>query len=171
MIRRTTFALLMGAALPCAAQERTLEPGDVVRVVAPAHLTGPLRGEVVRYLADTLTVRDPATDSVHAIPMYAIRTLARSHGVQPSWSLHHGMRVGAFLGTSAGLVMGPMLARMGEENHFLQTTALSGAAGLLGGTALGALAGALFPREHWQRYGMARTAPPPPPVRTPQAAQ
>lgn len=159
MRRILTAALLLAAAATgAAAQHRTLEPGDRVRVVAPTLHRGPLRGEVVRYVADSLAVRESGGDSVYVLPLAQIRALARNEGMQRGRSVRSGLRVGAFLGAAVGLIAGPFMAKQGEEDAFVRNTALSGAAGTLAGAGLGALAGSLFAGDHWQRFRM----PPPP---------
>jgi hypothetical protein len=165
MTRYLILAALAAVSLPCAAQVRTLEPGDEVRVHAPALHAGPFRAQVVSYYGDTLRVRQQASDSVLALPMESIRRLARNEGMQRGRSFRHGLRVGAFLGGSTGAVMGPMIARTRDEDRFLQTCLVSTGVGVVGGTLIGGLLGVVFPREHWQRYGMtARPVAPPPPL-------
>ena len=157
MLRILTAALLLAAAATgAAAQHRTLEPGDRVRVVAPTFHRGPLRGEVVRYVTDSLAVRESGGDSVYVLPLTQIRGLARNEGMQRGRSVRSGLRVGAFLGAAVGLIAGPFLAR--EEDTFVRNTALSGAVGTLTGAGLGALGGSLFAGDQWQRFRM----PPPP---------
>jgi hypothetical protein len=164
MTRSLILAALVAASLPCAAQTRTLEPGDEVRVHAPDLRPGPFRAQVVSYYGDTLRVRQQGADSVLSMPMSSIRRLARNQGMQRGRSFRHGLRVGAFLGGSTGAVMGPMIARTREEDRFLRSCLVSTGVGLLGGSLIGGFLGAVFPREHWQRYGMAsRPAMPPPP--------
>jgi hypothetical protein len=159
MLRALIAASLLASAafVPRAsAQHRTLEPGDDVRVVAPTLYRGAVRGLVVRYMADTLAVREAGTDSVYAFPMTHVRDIARNEGVQRGRSMRHSLQLGAFLGAAIGLVTGPFLAKTGEDGAFVRNTALSGASGTVAGAGLGALLGSVFAGDHWQRFRVPR---------------
>jgi hypothetical protein len=157
MHRYTLTVLLLLAALPAAAQQRTLLPGDEVRVVAPSFHRGSIRGELVRYMGDTLAVREASTDSVHVLPMYAIRGLARNDGRHHGRSIRRGGVLGAFVGGAIGLVAGPFIAAASDgddDGSFLGIVAISGTAGLAAGGTLGLAGGALLSGDHWQSFTM-----------------
>ena len=160
---RRRFALtlvLLAGVLPASAQQRIPAPGDEVRVVAPAIHNGPMRGELVRYMGDTLAVHDRATDSVFVMPMHAIRRLALNTGPHRGRSVRRGGTIGAFIGAAVGLVAGPLIASSrGDDSGFLRITAISGLTGLAAGGGLGVAGGALLSGDQWQRYSMGRPDP------------
>lgn len=155
------LTILAATGTPAAAQQRMLVPGDEVRVVAPAFHRGPVRGELVRYMGDTLAVRETSTDSVYVIPLEAVRRLALNEGPQRGRSVRRGGALGVFIGGALGILAGPFIASSHTEDDtsILATTALSGLAGLAVGGGVGAASGALFGGDHWQHYTMARREP------------
>jgi hypothetical protein len=132
----------------------TLRQGDEVQVHAPAVRGQRVRGTVVLYQGSTLTVREAATGSMVAIPVADIRLLARNQGTDRSRSSWRMARLGGFVGGAAGFVTGPLIATTRAPDNFTEVTVVSGIVGTAAGAGLGAVAGALFARDQWQRFRM-----------------
>lgn len=132
----------------------TLHPGDEVQVHAPALRSSRVRGTVVLYQGATLQVREEGTGSVVSIPIEQIRLLARNEGTDRSRSSWWTARLGAFVGGAAGLVTGPLIATTRAPDNFTEVTVASGLVGAAAGAGAGAVLGALFARDHWQRFRM-----------------
>jgi hypothetical protein len=142
--------------MPLAAQTpvRAVGPGDEVRVRAPAAAPGVIQGEMLWYHGDTLAVREAGTGREIAIHVDSVRGLALNLGFDRRRSMRRGARLGAFLGAAVGFVAGPFAAMEGTDAEFGSNAALVFAGSTLAGTAMGAAGGALFARDHWQKYSM-----------------
>lgn len=157
MLRKTILALFVAAAaaLPAAAQEITIEPGDEVRVVAPSRAPHRIEGEVLLYRGDSLAVRENETGTVYEMPLADVRRLSKNVGLDRGRSIFHSARFGLFLGTAVGAIAGPLIAsRDNDPDHFYPILGVSTASGIVLGTALGAAHGALFAGERWQSFRM-----------------
>ena len=150
-IARWLAAFALAAALPAQAQH-TLEPGDTVRVLAPAFHEGMIEGELLIYRTDTLAVREAATGTAYAFPLEAVRGLQKNEGLDRRRSVRKWALAGLFLGAAAGLVSGPLIAASDDEGSMVGPTLLIGAGGGALGLGLGAAGGAMFARDHWQRF-------------------
>ena len=154
-------AAALSVALPAAAQPTRADsilPGDYVRVLAPSVQPEPITGEVLHYYGNTLGLRESSTGTAYTIPIDGIQRLAKNQGMNRGRSVWHAARLGMFLGTSVGIVGGPLLSMHLKEETFARTTLLTSAGGAAVGLGVGAAFGAMFAREHWQSYRMpART--------------
>lgn len=131
-----------------------LNTGDEVRVHAPSIRTSRIRGTVVLYQGSTLDLRERGTGAMVSIPVTDIRALARNEGVHRGASSWRMARFGGFVGAAGGLVAGPLIATADADGDVGATMAISGLAGTVGGAALGALVGAVFATDQWQRFRM-----------------
>jgi len=155
-------ALLLAAAawivaLPAAGQAVRVDsilPGDYVRVLAPAIHPHPITGEVLHYYGDSLGVRESSTGTAYTIPIDGIQRLAKNQGMNRGRSVWHAARLGMFLGTSLGIVSGPLISMRLKDDNFERTTLFTSTGGAVVGLGLGAAFGSLFAREHWQAYRM-----------------
>jgi hypothetical protein len=129
-----------------------LRPGDEVRVHAPTVRSSRVRGTVVLYQGSTLDVREQG--AVVSIPVTSIRELSRNVGIDRGRSSWKMARFGAFLGGAGGLVAGPLVATSRAPDRFTEVTIASGLLGTLSGAGLGAIFGAVFPRDQWQHFRM-----------------
>lgn len=159
------FALLLPLLLlpflprPATAQSGTmLRRGDEVRVHAPGVRDERVRGTVVLYEGSILELRERGTGLILSIPVISIRELARNEGRDRRRSAWRSARIGGFIGGSAGLVAGPLIATSKAPQHFGEVMIVSGVAGLLGGAGLGAILGSVLAQDQWQRYRMPITA-------------
>lgn len=132
----------------------TLHPGDEVQVHAPTVRSSRVRGTVVLYQGATLQVREEGTGSLVSIPIQEIRLLARNEGRDRSRSSWWTARLGAFIGGAGGLVAGPLIATTRAPENFTEVTVASGLVGGAAGAGAGAVLGAIFARDHWQRFRM-----------------
>jgi hypothetical protein len=154
-IIRLLAVLATAAALPAAAAAQhayTLQPGDTVRVLAPAFHTGMIEGELLMYRTDTLAVREAATGTAYAFPTEAVRQLYKHQGMDRRRSVRRWALAGLFLGSAAGLVAGPLIATADEEGSIVGPTVLTGLGGAALGVGLGAAGGSMFARDYWQRF-------------------
>lgn len=142
------------AAAPAQTPVNTLHEGDEVQVHAPAVRGQRVRGTVVLYEGSTLTLRETATGSTVAIPVAEIRMLARNEGINRRRSSWRMARLGGFVGGAAGFVTGPLIATTRAPDNFTEVTLVSGLVGTATGAGVGALLGALFARDQWQRFRM-----------------
>lgn len=148
----TVLATLICAAPSNAQHKQDAWTGSRVRVTAPNFLDQRITGTVSSINHDAISLRDEVTGEAYKIPLQAIARLDRFKGDSRANTAWRRARFGAFVGGSAGLVAGPFLAKadglMGDLS-FGQSLTVSTAAGLVGGAAVGAVLGALFPSEHW----------------------
>jgi hypothetical protein len=159
---RRLMLLALVLALPRAADAQarhTLTPGDTVRVAAPTLHAGVIQGELLRYEGDTLGIRDASTGAAYQFPISTIRRLEKNEGRDRGRSVRRWATAGLFLGSAVGLVSGPLIATADEEGGMVGPTVLAGLGGGALGLGLGAAGGAVFARDHWQRF---RTPIPPP---------
>ncbi|HEX2205298.1 MAG TPA: hypothetical protein VHG91_18460 [Longimicrobium sp.] len=157
MLKKTIAALCLAgaAALPAAAQEITIEPGDEVRVVAPARAPHRIQGEVLLYRGDSLAVREDGTGTVYEMPLADVRRLSKNVGLDRGRSIRHSVRFGLFLGTAVGAIAGPLIAsRDRDPDHFYPILGASTASGVLLGAGIGAAHGAFFAGDRWQAFRM-----------------
>lgn len=162
---RWLAALALAAALPAgAAAQRvyTLQPGDTVRVLAPAHHAGVVEGELIAYRPDSLSVRETATGTAYAFPLESVRRLQKHEGVDRRRSVRRWALAGLFVGAAAGLVSGPLIAASDEDGGMVGPTMLTGLGGGVLGLGLGAAGGSLFARDRWQRFSTPIHPPGPP---------
>lgn len=143
-------------AAPAAGQSapHTLLPGDEVQVVARGVRDARVRGTVVLYQGSTLDVREARTRSIVSIPVADIRMLARNVGMDRGRSAWFMARFGAFIGGAAGLVSGPLIATTHAPDDFTEVLLVSGLVGTVAGAGTGAILGAVFARDRWQRFRM-----------------
>ncbi len=132
----------------------TLRPGDEVQVHAPSLRGSRVRGTVVLYQGTTLDVREASTGSVVSIPVDQIRLLARNEGTDRGRSSWRMARLGAFVGGAGGLVAGPLIATSHAPGSFTEVMLASTVIGAAAGTGLGAVLGAAFAHDRWQRFRM-----------------
>lgn len=158
---RTPFArLLMAVALAAllprgaGAQDgrQTLQPGDRVRVQAPALHEGVIEGELLLYRADSLAVREASTGTAYRFPLETIKRLEKNQGVDRRRSVRRWALAGLFVGAATGLVSGPLIAASDEEGSMVGPTVLAGLGGGVLGLGLGAAGGSVFAGDHWQRF-------------------
>lgn len=146
------LAALPLAALPLRAQ-LALEPGERVRVVAPA-----LRGTfyVVATTRDSLVVQQDPTAPAHRLAVAEVERLHVDRGRRSTLGgFGRGFAIGGGIGAALGVVSG--LASGDDEpggwfHMSAEDKALGG--GLLlgaGGGLVGGLIGALAPGERWER--------------------
>src|SRR5688572_14425994 len=73
---RLLMALALAAVLPRGAEAQNgahaLEPGDTVRVEAPALHAGLIEGELLMYQGDSLAVREASTGTAYRFPLSTI---------------------------------------------------------------------------------------------------
>lgn len=162
---RLLMALAVAALLPRAADAQngahTLQPGDEVRVQAPALHGGVIRGELLLYHSDSLAVRETSTGTSYRFPLSAIQRLEKNQGLDRRRSVRRWALAGLFIGAAAGLVSGPLIAASDEEGGIVGPTILTGLGGGVLGLGVGAAGGSVFARDHWQRF---RTPVLPPPA-------
>jgi hypothetical protein len=155
LTRWTLPLLVLGAlASPAAAQEasRSLERGDEVRVVAPSVHAHRIQGTLVTYFDDQVTIRQPGSGEVYAVPLTAIRKFSKNEGRNRSGSVVRAARLAGFVGGALGFATGPLIATTQHPDYYALTVVASGVGGLVLGTGLGAGVGAVFVRDHWQAY-------------------
>ena len=150
-----TLLLLLLHPLALSGQNaRTLSPGDEVRVHAPSVRPSRIRGTVVLYQGSTLELQERETGQILDVPVAEIRSLALNEGLHRGRSSWYVARFGAFLGGAGGLVAGPLIATSRAPGNFGEVMLVSGIVGTAAGTGLGAILGAVFARDHWQRFRM-----------------
>lgn len=146
--------LMAPGSLAAQAETNTLRTGDEVRVYAPSFRSTRVRGTVVLYEGSALEVREVGSGSVVEIPITSIEMLARNEGIDRGRSSWWMARLGAFVGGAGGLVAGPLIATSRAPDRFTEVTLASGLIGTATGAGLGAILGAVFARDHWQRFRM-----------------
>ncbi len=153
---RLLMALALAAVLPRAADAQdaphTLQPGDIVRVGAPALHEGVVEGELVLYQGDSLGVREASTGTAYRFPLVAVERLEKNLGTDRRRSARHWALAGLFIGAAAGLVSGPLIATDVEGGGIVGPTILAGLGGGVLGLGLGAAGGSVFARDRWQRF-------------------
>jgi hypothetical protein len=165
-IRRSAPFVLLALALTARsargqeAAQHTLEPGDTVRVEAPALHAGVVQGELLRYHGDSLAVREASTGTAYQFPLETIRRLEKNEGTNRRRSVRHWALAGLFIGAATGLVSGPLIATADEGGGMAGPTLIAGIAGGALGFGLGAAGGSLFATDHWQRFRMPISPPP-----------
>jgi len=156
LLTRSLLVIVPLAVLPRAAQAQagqyTLEPGDTVRVAAPALHDGVIEGELLLYRADSLAVREAATGTAYRFPLETVRRLEKNEGMDRRRSARRWGLAGLFVGAAAGLVSGPLIASADDSGGIAGPTVLAGLGGGVLGLGLGAAGGTLFAGEHWQRF-------------------
>jgi hypothetical protein len=153
---RLLMALALAAVLPRGAEAQngvhTLEPGDTVRVEAPALHAGVIEGELLMYQGDSLAVREASTGTAYRFPLSTIQRLEKNQGSNRRRSVRHWALAGLFVGAATGLVSGPLIATAEEGGGIVGPTILTGLGGGVLGLGLGAAGGSVFSRDHWQRF-------------------
>lgn len=157
MIPRLALLLVALAAIApvdAAAQDavHTLAPGDTVRVLAPAWGPRRVEGEVVVYHTDSLAVRESATGRRYAVALRDVQELMKNEGPNRRRSVRRSALGGLFVGFAVGVVSGPLLAMGRKDNDFITTTVITGLGGGAAGLGVGAAAGSVFARDHWQPF-------------------
>lgn len=165
--RRLMLALALAVLLPrgVAAQQNgshTLLPGDTVRVHAPSLHPAVIQGELLLYRGDSLGIREASTGTAYRFPLSAVRRLEKNEGLDRRRSVRRWATAGLFLGGALGLVSGPLIATAEPEGGMIGPTVLAGLGGGVLGLGLGAAGGAIFARDHWQRFRTPIVAPPTP---------
>jgi hypothetical protein len=153
---RLMLALALAALLPRGADAQgaryTLQPGDTVRVGAPALHEGLIEGELVLYQGDSLGVREASTGTAYRFPVDAVQRLEKNLGTDRRRSARRWALAGLFIGAAAGLVSGPLIATEVDGGGIVGPTVLSGLGGGVVGLGLGAAGGSVFARDRWQRF-------------------
>ncbi|HST59641.1 MAG TPA: hypothetical protein VLK84_13145 [Longimicrobium sp.] len=153
---RLLMALALATVLPRAAGAQdapyTLQPGDTVRVGAPALHDGVIQGELVLYQGDSLGVREASTGTAYRFPLAAVQRLEKNLGTDRRRSARRWALAGLFIGAAAGLVSGPLIATEVDDGGIAGPTILTGLAGGVLGLGLGAGGGSVFARDRWQRF-------------------
>lgn len=153
---RLLMALALAALLPRGAHAQdvryTLQPGDTVRVQAPALHGGVIEGELVLYQSDSLGVREASTGTAYRFPLSAVERLEKNLGRDRRRSVRRWALAGLFVGAAAGLVSGPLIATGVDEGGIVGPTIVSGLAGGVLGAGLGAAGGSVFAGDRWQRF-------------------
>ena len=153
---RLALLLLALAILPAGAAAQgsghTLAPGDTVRVLARAWGPRMVEGELLVYHTDSLAVRETATGTRYAVPLDGVNRLLKNEGFDRRRSVRRSALAGLFVGFAVGVLSGPLLAMSRDDDHFAATTVLTSLGGGALGAGLGAAAGAVFSREHWQPF-------------------
>ncbi|HEY0019535.1 MAG TPA: hypothetical protein VGC13_24750 [Longimicrobium sp.] len=148
------LALATMAQVDAAAQDavHTLAPGDTVRVLAPAWGPRMVEGEVLVYHTDSLAVRESATGRRYAVALGGVQELMKNEGPNRRRSVRRSALGGLFVGFALGVVAGPLLAMGRKDDDFLGTTVLTSLGGGAMGLGVGAAAGSVFARDHWQPF-------------------
>ncbi|HEU0299757.1 MAG TPA: hypothetical protein VFR37_09890 [Longimicrobium sp.] len=153
---RALLLLALCAFLPAPAATQsnghTLEPGDTVRVLAAAWGPRMIEGELLVYQADSLAVRETATGTRYAVELSGVRKLAKNEGFDRRRSVRRAASAGLFMGFALGVVSGPLISMRRHDDSFERTTLVTTLGGGTLGLGLGALGGAVFARDHWQRF-------------------
>ena len=155
-LARLLMALALAAVLPRGAEAQngphTLQPGDIVRVAAPALHDGLIEGELLMYQGDSLAVREASTGTSYRFPLATVQRLEKNEGKNRRRSVRQWALGGLFVGAAAGLVSGPLIATAEEGGGIVGPTIITGLAGGVLGLGLGAAGGSAFARDHWQRF-------------------
>lgn len=146
------FLLLLPGTVAGQGAAHTLRKGDEVRVFAPSFRYARVRGTVVLYQGAALEIRERTTGSIVAIPITSIEGLARNEGTDRGRSSWRMARLGGFIGGAGGFVAGPLIATSRAPDRFGEVMLASGLIGTAAGAGLGAVLGAVFARDHWQRF-------------------
>lgn len=153
---RALLLLALCAALPARAAAQgnghTLEPGDTVRVMATAWGPREIEGELLVYHADSLALRETGTGTRYAVELGGVRRLSKNEGFDRRRSMRRAGTAGLFMGIALGVVTGPLISMGRHDESFERTTLVTTLGGGVLGLGLGAAGGALFAREHWQRF-------------------
>ncbi len=153
---RALLLLALFAVLPAAAAAQsnghTLEPGDTVRVLANAWGPRAIEGELLVYQADSLALRETATGTRYAVELGGVRKLAKNEGLDRRRSVRRWGTAGLFMGFALGVVTGPLISMGRHDESFERTTLVTALGGGVLGLSLGAAGGAVFSRDHWQRF-------------------
>ena len=159
--------------VPAAAQQQSDGlSGTRVRVTSPNFIPAPVTGTVSSYSQAGIVVVDEVTGDSIRLPLRSVSRLDKFAGGSTASTAWYRGRVGAFVGTGLGLIAGPLLAKV-VDKEMGEMAFIGGGAGLVSGFTVGALVGAVAPRERWswiiQPWGYDATlrpapVPPPPPV-------
>ncbi|WP_420130298.1 hypothetical protein [Longimicrobium sp.] len=162
-------ALLLS--VPAAAQQASDGlSGTRVRVTSPNFIPAPVTGTVSSYTHEAIVVVDEVTGDSVRLPLRSVSRLDKFAGGSAASTAWYRGRVGAFVGAGLGLIGGPLLAKV-VDKEMGEMAFIGGGVGLVSGFTLGAIAGAVAPRERWswilRPWGYdsdLRPAPPVPPV-------
>lgn len=128
-----------------------LEPGDRIRLAAPAPSDAAVEADVVDVSGTTFNfaIADAPdvvlTRSFAGLDTLEVRASSRRH------SARSGAIWGLYLGAAAGLIGGPFYATSGSMETGT-AVGVFGSAGGLAGALTGAAVGALLAPERWYRY-------------------
>jgi hypothetical protein len=145
-------AVLLPRGVEAQSGAHTLQPGDIVRVAAPALHDGLIEGELLMYQGDSLAVREASTGTAYRFPLATVQRLEKNEGKNRRRSVRQWALAGLFVGAAAGLVSGPLIATAEEGGGIVGPTIITGLAGGVLGLGLGAAGGSAFSRDHWQRF-------------------
>jgi hypothetical protein len=153
---RALLLLVLAAILPAGAAAQgnghTLVPGDTVRVLVTAWGPRLVEGELLVYHADSLAVRETATGTRYAVPLDGVERLLKNEGFNRRRSVRRFGLAGLFMGFATGVVLGPLVSMKRKDENFVGTTLVTSLGGGVLGLGVGAAAGSVFSREHWQRF-------------------
>jgi hypothetical protein len=157
--------------VPAAAQQRSDGlSGTRVRVTSPNFIPAPVTGTITSYTQAGIVVVDEVTGDSILLPLRSVTRLDKFAGGSAASTAWYRGRVGAFIGAGLGLIGGPLMAKV-VDKEMGEMAFIGGGAGLISGFTVGAIAGAVAPRERWtwtiQPWGYdasLRPAPPVPPV-------
>lgn len=156
------FAGVLARTAPLSAQfPSDVQPGTRVRLWLPEpnrQAEGParrqlLRGTITRVSGDTLHLDVPGSFGGLAIPRGSVRRLEISGGVSRPVSMIERAIGGAIGGAAGWAAMNDPRRRGGP--HY-RTDWRAAGVGATWGAAGGAIAGLLFPHEHWRRVRLRR---------------
>ena len=106
------------------------------------------------YQGETLQLREVDSGELVSIPVATIEALARNEGIDRGRSSWWMARLGGFVGGAGGFVAGPLIATGRAPGKFGEVMLTTGVIGAAAGAGLGAVMGAAFARDHWQRFRM-----------------
>ena len=148
--------LVLGSATPALAQQRISEGAHLRVQVEQPNLASATTYEGTLVYASTgysLHATDPAADGgVIAVPLSGVSKIEMFRPRDRMRSARTGAGYMAFIGTSLGLIAGPIIAAQMLDQPFTPIVAKSTAVGLGAGLALGGIGGALLASDDWQRY-------------------
>lgn len=144
----TAVAILLLAA-PATAQQRSENlTGTRVRVTAPNFLDSRVTGTVTSFNHRRLVVTEEETGRRYTLPLKSVSRLEPFKGDSPASTAWYRGRWGAFLGASAGAILGPAIAKV-TDMGMGQAVLAGGATGLVAGAAAGGVYGWRNPEERW----------------------
>lgn len=134
--------------VPAAAQQADGLSGTRVRVTSPNFIPAPVTGTVSSYTQEGIVVVDEVTGDSIRLPLRSVSRLDKFAGGSAASTAWYRGRVGAFIGAGLGLIGGPLLAKV-VDKEMGEMAFIGGGVGLVSGFTVGAITGAVAPRERW----------------------